>query len=384
MKIALIDPSLFTWPYDAALMEGLRERGHEGVLYTRCLTEGEPGKHSPYVRELFYPGLQYKFMKRIPNALYMALKGCVHIFSHCLLLLALLRRRPDIIHFQWAPLPLVDRAFIPLYKMICPVIYTVHDSSPFNNNPKSWIQGVGALKIMGAFDHLIVHTEKAVQKLAGYGLQKKSITRIPHGVLNACTFPEVDTDHDRINLLLFGHLKPYKGADLLITALSMMKPDLLAKTQLTIAGKPQMDTAPLFELAKRLGVGTHIRWDLRFIDDKDIGKIFSSADVLVMPYREIDASGVLMLSIAAGKPLIATNIGLFSEILIDGVHGCLIPPESPEALAEAVSMLVADKNLRKTMAGNVCDLRDSIPSWSDIAASTETLYQKELQERNAA
>lgn len=379
MKIALIDPSLFTFPYDKALADALIGQGHNVTLYTKYLGEKEQGKGAVFLKELFYPGFHTDFIKSLPKPAFLGLKGIAHLFSLIRLWLVLRNEKPDIIHFQWAPLPVVDRMFVPLFRKIAPVVLTVHDSSPFNDNPRSRLQAIGAIDIMRDYDHLIVHTEKAKESIRKYGIAGEYVSRIEHGVIGIDNFPDIPqkaaNDTDPVTILLFGHLKPYKGADILIEALANMPEGALRKTRLRIVGKPQMDTEPLFAMARQLKVEDHIQWDLRFIGDDEIGQVFAESDITAMPYREIDASGVLMVSLSVGRPIIATKIGLFAEILEDGKHGYLVPMENPKELAIALTKLVEDPALRNKMADNVRALSQSIPSWDNISQKTVALYE---------
>ncbi len=381
MKIALIDPSLFTWPYDSALMGGLRAQGHSVTLYMKHLAAGEPGKDQPDTRELFYPGLQHPFFKKLPRSLFLAIKGISHFVSHLRLWIQLRRDRPDIIHFQWVPLPVVDQLFLPLYRKIAPLVLTVHDSSPFNNNPSGRLQRIGVYAIMHKFDRLIVHTEKARQALMGHGIPAAKINRIAHGVLgtgpaiSATTASRREADGETVNVLLFGKLKPYKGADILIRALAALPEKAKRRCRVRIVGKAEMDTAPLMALAKDLQVEDHLVWDLRFVADAEMAGIFAEADIMAMPYRDIDASGVMMVALGMGRPIIASRIGLFAELLDDGRHGILVLQEDPAALANALATLINDADMRLRMGADVLSLCQAIPSWAEIGAQTTALYQ---------
>lgn len=381
MKIAIIDPSLFTWPYDHALAEGLAENGHSVKLYAKHLADGEQGKNDPYLVEFFYKGFESPAIKKLPKKAFLALKGLAHIWGMTRLLLTLRRERPDAIHFQWTPLAVIDQFFIPQFRKIAPTILTVHDSSPFNNNPSAALQRIGAVKIMGKFDSLIVHTEHARSTLGRYGLDPAKINRIPHGVLDAPVVKINDgsnqntNNDDTVNMLLFGQVKPYKGLDILIEALAKLDASTKAKCRLNVVGRPQMEMQPLFDRAKELGVDDRISYDLRFIDDAEIPGIFLSNQIMVMPYREIDASGVLMISLAVGRPIIASRIGLFKELLEEDTHALLIDQSKPEELAAAITKLVNDADLRRRMGEQVKALSDSIPDWVEIGRRTGDLYR---------
>jgi glycosyltransferase involved in cell wall biosynthesis len=223
--------------------------------------------------------------------------------------------------------------------------------------------------------------------LIAYGLPAERLARVPHGILEpemaaipASTIPETGRDHT-VTILLFGKLKPYKGIDILIRALGALSPSTRAECRLRIVGKPYMDLEPLTALARELGVENYIVWDLRFVADEALATLFSEADILAMPYRDIDASGVLTMALAAGRPIVASRIGLFSEILRDDIHGYLIPPEDPAALAAALGKLIDDREKRLAMGEQVRLLRTTIPTWQQIARMTEALY---LETQNIA
>jgi glycosyltransferase involved in cell wall biosynthesis len=384
MKIALIDPSLFTWPYDHALVDGLSESGHTVTLITKHLSPQEPGKNAAEIVEFFYPGLQSPWAQRLPHTVYLLLKGLMHPICLLNLLRHLRRMRPDVIHFQWAPLPVIDRFFLPAIRSIAPAILTVHDSAPFNDNPRSILQRIGAISIMNSFDRLIVHTNRARQRLIDHGLPAAKIAIIPHGILESNSVPltpHATADASTpVTLLLFGKIKPYKGTDVLIRALAAMPPASRARCRVRVVGKPYMDMEPLFALARKLGVESNIVWDLRFVADDELNRIFAEADVMVMPYREIDASGVLMLGLSTGLPIVASRIGLFAEVLEEGQHGRLVAPDAPAELAEALTALVDSSAERSRMRDNVRTLRDSIPDWHSIGAQTAALYTVALGE----
>lgn len=383
MKIAIIDPALFTWPYDNALANGLVENGHTVEIVTKYLAKGEQGENDPLVHQMFYPGLQKSFFKWLPHKFFLVIKGLLHILSMFQLVQYLKKVKPDVIHFQWTPLAVVDRYFIPSIKRIAPTILTVHDSSPFNNNPSAGIQRIGVIDIMSDFDHLIVHTQQALNVLQKYGIAPQKISRIPHGVLGAAvishpinSLTRFKENSDKVEILLFGKVKPYKGTDTLIRAIGELPIASRERAHLRVIGKAEMDMESLFRLAEEFGVRNNITWDLRFIDDEEIRGMFEATDIVAMPYREIDASGVLMVALSVGRPIIASNIGLFRELLENDVHGALIDPDDVKSLSSALDKFISNASLRRDVGENVKILGESIPSWKKIGQMTADLYLK--------
>ena len=379
MKIAMTDPAFFTWPYDSALIEGLINNGHEVHFFSMKMPDSAKKDTRAHLHEIFYPGLDKPILAKLPRPAFLLAKGLLHFISYFRLIAQLKRLKPDAIHVQWAPLPVVDLLFLPTLRKIAPLVFTVHDSSPFNNNPSAKLQRLGAFRIMRAFDRLIVHTEKARQDIMARGVPAAHITRIAHGVIGGdpkISAPPPSRDlHKQMEILLFGKLKHYKGADLLIQALAQLSPEERQKCRLRVVGKAEMDTQPLFELAETLGVAAAVTWDLRFVSDAEMADIFAAADVMAMPYRQIDASGVLMVALGMGRPILASRIGLFSELLEHGTHGLLVTPENVDELAQAIRELLNNPDQRLKMAENVKALGAAIPSWDEIGQQTTQLYQ---------
>jgi glycosyltransferase involved in cell wall biosynthesis len=203
------------------------------------------------------------------------------------------------------------------------------------------------------------------------------IRRIAHGPLNgsAVVVKRRKRAADQpVSILLFGRIKPYKGADVLLRAAAAMDRQTLSKARIHIVGEPFMDLAPLHQLVEQGGISQHVVIEPRFVADHEVGELLGSADIVVLPYREIDASGVLMTAISAGVPIVATRVGLFAELLEDGKHGHLIDVDDHIALARALEELVEQPELRARVSRDVRGLCDSLPSWASIAQQTAGLY----------
>jgi glycosyltransferase involved in cell wall biosynthesis len=376
LKVALIDPSLFTLPYDAKLATALRAIGHSVRFYGKALAPDETAAGIDDLQQIFYPELVRWDVARWPGSLAKLAKGALHGRSMARLLTALRRDPPDVIHFQWLPLPIIDRAFIGRLRRIAPLVLTAHDSRPFNANPGSILQTFGATSILTRFDRVIVHTEQGRQRLADYGVPADRLAKVAHGFLHdddvAPPQPPVDRGDGTVRFLLFGKIKPYKGVDLVIEAVRRMPAEDRARCRVDVVGKPYMDVAPLVSAAADLG--DRMTFDFRFVEDRDLMSLLARADALVFPYREIDMSGVLMTGLRGARPIIASGIGGFAELLEDGRHGFLVPPGDPDALSAAMSRLIREPATRQHFSREIGALVSTIPSWREIALRTSTVY----------
>jgi glycosyltransferase involved in cell wall biosynthesis len=377
MRIALIDPSLFTLPYDAALAAGLGARGHEAVLYGRTPDPGETPPPGLRLLPGFYRFAERRAVRALPGALRLGVKGADHLRSMLWLRRALAAWRPDVLHFQWLPLPALDRRFLPGLRRLAPLVLTVHDTNPFNGDPSTALQGVGTARAWNAFDRLIVHTARGRERLVGGGADPARGAVLPHGPLGqpaaaAGSAASADAMDGPVTFLLFGKFKPYKGIDLLIEAFSRVPEPLRARARLRVVGKPYMDLGPLRALAAARGVDPGL--EPRFVPDEEVPALFGPGTVAVFPYREIEASGVLTFAVGHGRPIIASRIGGFAETLADGVHGALLEPGDAGALAAAMTRMLADRDWAAACARNVAALAAAAPDWPAIADATVALY----------
>ncbi len=374
MRIALIDPSLFSLPYDRALASGLGRIGHAVALHGRGLRSGDGSPGPIAIHKSFYPMSEGRLVQSLPGPLRLGLKGIDHAWSMWRLIERLRREAPDVIHFQWLPLPVMDRAFLGALRRVAPIVLTVHDTNPFNGEASASIQRRGVETCLFQFDRLIVHTKQGEGRLQTIGIPNERIAVLPHGMLVDPCPTAPDAMDGRLTFLLFGKIKPYKGADLLIKALAGLPPALRAQARVRIVGKPYMDVAVLQAQAAAAGVTVEI--ETGFVEEEDIAGFFSHGTVATFPYREIEASGVLFLALAHGRPIIASRLGAFGELLTDGRHGSLVPVEDVPALTGALARMLSDRAFAAACAAEVQELATSIPDWDTIAERTVGVYRE--------
>src|SRR5207302_8785057 len=118
--------------------------------------------------------------------------------------------------------------------------------------------------------------------------------------------------------------------------------------ELWIAGMPRMPVDSLREAAR--GSRSPVRFVDRFVTDPEIPAYFRRADLVVLPYREIDQSGVLYTALAFGKPMVLSAVGGFVELVREHGAGRLVAPGDAAELAAAIGDLVADEPARRELA----------------------------------
>ncbi|WP_135820853.1 glycosyltransferase [Halostella litorea] len=377
-RVAVIDPSNFTPPYDHHLCEGLADNGWKVKLFTSGKTNWTPRDYERV--QAFYPLTEGRVGDALPEKIRVLGKGTEHIIGMLELVKRLNRWDPDIVHFQWLPLPFVDVPLVRLIGHIAPTVLTVHDSTPFQGSATSRLQRFMTEKGPQVVDEVIVHTEETKAKLVEASVPEKDISVIPHGVIRYPITAHLPTNNsEKTTVLFFGNVKPYKGVDVLIDAVARLPPEVRQKSRIVIAGRPHGSADKLKQRARKQGVTESITWELGFIEHECVGAYFKESDIVVFPYRHIDQSGALMTALPFGKPVIATEVGGFADVLTDGVHGRLVPPDNADALSNALADVLTDKDRRAEMGDAVAELADNTYSWERIAEMTTELYGEALR-----
>jgi glycosyltransferase involved in cell wall biosynthesis len=370
MRALLVDPSLFIAPYDAALSAGLTEAGVTPHWATRALRPNEEA-------ELPHDAIRMHFYRltdgRQPlrGRLSKYVKGAEHVLD--MLRLERLARDYDVVHMQFAVLPMLDVHMMRRIRRHRPVILTVHDTTPFNGAEVSGLQVRGLDASFHAADALIVHTDGARRALSARGIPDAKISVIPHGpmTLKDKPAPVHDKRSGRWRIVLFGRLQPYKGIDMLIDALASLPLDQRERLEVIVAGEPLMPMEPLTDRAAQAGLSAPtLQFRIGRLSGQEMADLLGSADTFVLPYRAIEASGVLFLIASMRKWIVASALGAFVDALgQDGVScGTLVEPGRADMLADAL----IDSIGREPGASDL----SWAPPWHEIGERTASLYRR--------
>lgn len=372
LRALLVDPSLFTAPYDAGLSAGLAAADVDICWATRRLRDHEEHELDPAIqRQIFYPVTDRG--RRLNNTVWRRFKGLEHIAG--LARLIALARRFDVVHFQWAMVPNVDAVATRLLQsMSVPVVLTVHDTTSFNGKVMSRWQTGGSHSMWRTVDHIIVHTAPSREAVLSAGVDPDRVTVVPHGPIAKPAGTSADRESGRWRIVLFGRLQSYKGVDLLIEALGELDPAVRDQLDVVVAGEPVIDLEPLAARAQALGLGDILRFKPQYLSNAEMGDLLSSADCFVLPYRAIDASGVLYLVSQFDRWIIASDLGAFREEIGDDMEaGELVPPDDVSALAAAIQRSIGRRPLRLA--------RSRACSWAEIGMRTRDVYKRLVSSR---
>jgi glycosyltransferase involved in cell wall biosynthesis len=355
VRVHVVDPAAYTPPYDRALAAALARAGAEVELWTSAFGYGDvPDAPGVRVREAFY--------RWAPARARRAARLAQHVPD--MLRYARAARAADVVHFQWLPVQYADALLLP---RVHPRLLTAHDVLPREPRPG---QLAGQRRLYERMDAIVVHSEHGAARLRDeLRLDPARVHVIPHGALTGLTeqpasaAPPPELTGDGPIVLFFGLLRAYKGVDVLLDA--WRRADRPPGAKLWIAGMPRMDVSAVR--------GPDVDTALRFVSGAELAGAFRAADVVVLPYREIDQSGVLFTALAFGRPLILSAVGGFPEVAATGAAE-LVPPGDADALARALSALLADAGRRERMAAAARAAAGGPYGWDAIAHRTLELY----------
>ena len=382
LRVVVVDPSCFSLPYDYSLCEGLARRGAEVTLARSEFLHSSwswPAKNFEDWQH-FYPLCHAYARKHRRGRIWRYAKGIEHAVGMERFVAAMRRLKPDIIHFQWLPVPLADAFFLKRLARIAPLVLTVHNTNGLFHGSVSRWQTLMTRSAFENFSAVIAHAAFSQTRILEQGwVAPERLHLIPHGVLSfyrSLAPARQATGGEQQVILFFGSIEPYKGLDNLVEAFAMLPRDLRDSARLLIAGKPGVDMAPIRERARALGIEQRIQWELRYLHEEEIPQLFDQATLVALPYTDIDQSGVLMTALAFGTPIVGSRIGGIAETITDGVHGRLTPAGDILALAGALESVLRDRAGQRAMRAAIGELSSGPLSWDSISQKTLEVYSR--------
>jgi glycosyltransferase involved in cell wall biosynthesis len=369
VDVVVLDPPSWTLPYDHALSAALARRGHTVHLLASPFVHGPSPAAVGYVREDVYLPWTSKLLRgRGRTRAHAVLRGLEYPPS------ALRGKRrvealaPDVVHVQWLGIPRFDRLWLRSLARSRATVLTAHEVLP----PRTAHQPDVWRDVFATVDRVVVHSAGSGERLADLGVERAKIVEIAHPAFESPNGTPV-VPPSGTTLLFFGLIRRYKGLDVLIRALPEVV-GAVPEARLVVAGDALEPVEPLRELADELGVADRIDWRLGYVPGDRIPALMASATVVVLPYRRIEASGVLADAVGNGRPAVVSDVGALGDTVRRFGAGEAVPPEDPAALAAACIRLLADERLLAEAFAGVEAARRAL-TWDAAAEAHERLYE---------
>jgi len=369
--------------YAFALNNNLVEKGIDVLMVcdTGFDIDNDFKAHFP-IKKIFF------FHKRNEN---ITSKGIKYFYSILLLCFLLLKFRPHIIHIQWFKLIQIEYIIFKLTKMMgIKIVFTSHDVLPADHT-----QNVARFygKIYRLSDFIIVHSDSTKSEIIDrFKIDSNKIIKIKHAnfefISEKYRYEKqqarklLGLDINAKIMLFFGAIRDYKGFDILLEAFKKVRDEgNISNLKLIVAGGGRnkfyfVSREDLLYIQKN----NDILYDDSFCDLDRMAQYFSASDISVMPYRKISASGILILSLAYGKPVIVSNVGGFPEYVINNQMGYIIPSNDKDALVIAIKKIFESENQIIVMGERCKEYSKNDLSWNICVEKTIDVYKKLLNE----
>lgn len=270
-------------------------------------------------------------------------------------------RRGDLVVFPWwvpAQAPAV-RTFLTAAGDV-PKVGMMHDVVLPNRHRGDWQLARMALRPINAAVVHNDHIATQLRQLLG-GLGSDAIAKVGHPPnlpITAQPLPPVPP----VRLLVFGHVRSYKGLDLVFDAMRVLDARGVDCT-LTVAGQFWQPLEPWRQLITDAGLTGRVDLHAGYIPDRDVDALFAAHHLVLTPYRSASQSGVVPLAAAAGRPSVVTPVGGLVEQVTDGVDAVVAAGVSAGDLADAIE--TAAGNLDALSAG----AQSASVTWEDVAGA---------------
>lgn len=365
-RVAIIDPigsKAGLDSYNSDLLSALSEWNIDGFLYSNFHWADQPDHSFPFFSETIghkFSGLILKPLRYLRVLRHAKDQKVTSVIIH-------------VFHFnkmdEWIISKIRERGF--------KIIVIVHDIESFiQKTDLSRLK-----KICKLADELIVHSKYIFDELrkfvAADTMEKVHI--IPHGnflklannkLSKAEARHRLNMDKDEKIVLFFGMIKPNKGLDILLHSWkNVQKP-----SRLIIAGRLRnLAFDPFQKIINEELSGNDLSLMIRQIGNEERDLLFRAADLIVLPYSRIYQSGVLLMAMSYGLPVIATDLKGFEEVIVNNENGLLVKVNDQEAITKAINKLIEDSELRKRLSFNAKKVVENNHNWIKIASQLKEL-----------
>lgn len=265
-------------------------------------------------------------------------------------------------------------------------VVTVHDVEAFKPGGKSRLLESLAYRLSA---RLVVHNQVSREGLLRRcGVSNDKIRIVPHGSYLGLIEPSIPKDDARRQLglpergekilLFFGQIKEVKGLDLLLEAFGRVRARI-GPCRLVIAGKVWKDDFSRYQaLIDQHTLDEFVDLRIRYIPDSEVSAFYSAADLIVLPYRRIYQSGVLLMAMSFGVPVLASDLPGMVEIVEDGRNGFLFKAGDVDDLGDRIVFALDSKGARDAVVLAAAHDMETRFSWDSIGKDLRDVYREAL------
>ena len=208
-------------------------------------------------------------------------------------------------------------------------------------------------------------------------------TIIPNGIdlqhFSNHTTPLEQFCDDKLNILFVGRMEKRKGFKYLLGAYEQVKREF-PQCRLIVVGPQDRSWQKYRKLAAARNLQDVVF--AGFVPYEELPRYYRSADIFCSPATGKESFGLVLLeAMVAGKPIVASNIAGYADVVSHNVDGLLVKPQDEKALADGLLQLLQDKPLREKM-GAMGERKAQDYSWESVAQRVMAYYQDLRQDHS--
>jgi glycosyltransferase involved in cell wall biosynthesis len=288
--------------------------------------------------------------------------------------------RPDVVHSHFWTSGLAS--VLAAHEVDLPVVHTSHALSAVERRhpgaPADPAERPDAERLVSRrADRVIATCADEVFELMRFGVPRSSISIVPWGVdtdLFAPVGPMAQRGETH-RLVAVGELAPHQGFDTIVHALRAL-PD----TELVIVGGPRdgaLDSDPEVARLRRGATALGVAGRVRFagpVARSELPALLRSAGAVVCTPSYEPSAVVALEAMACSVPVVASDVGALTDVVVHGVTGLHVPPRDPEALVRAVRVVQTDRARHEGFGLAGCDRVQACYTWVRVAADVLRAY----------
>lgn len=385
MKVFIVDISGKVINYDIALCEAINNcfagtENNEVVFHCPLYDEAPQCKT---IRLLNLVPKRYKngeyLWKRI-------IKFFELVINYIYVIIRVAWNKPDIIHFQWFPLMEVCSGeyiavkIMKLFSKQTRMVLTIHNVYPHNfTNKRKIIYKKRFSNVDRLMNSYVVHTEETKEVvLREFNILEDRVFVIHHGVFIPKNFiPSANIiKGNKLTFIMYGNLSDYKGVDIFVEAIKELPESYRGKVKGVIAGA--MQNKELCQKLQDISKDLNIEWHTYFLPEQELYERINDANVIVLPYKRISQSGVLLLALSFRRYVVTSNLAPFKETLNGFSDDMFFESENPKSLARLM-MNYVDGRIDTERQMVIIEQLNNNYSWEKAAKKTIQLYYKVVE-----
>lgn len=376
MKIAMVSPYDFAWPggvnaHVAQLSSELRSRGHSVRIIApqtpaRPLTAGLEEEHFiPMGRTVPLSAGGSQARVTLSWWLYPRVRGLMA------------REQFDIVHLHEPLAPLLP--LMVLHHSNAVNIGTFH---AYSDRQRLYRLSRPALRRWQRRLHGRIAVSAAARSFVAPHFPQHAYRVIPNGIEYhrfAGAKPFSHLKDGRKNILFVGRKDERKGLRYLLQAFASLLSQR-ADLRVIIVGPGTPDRESVRILYEISGIDTGAAVNVGAVDNDDLPRYYASADVFCSPATGGESFGIVLLeAMAAGAPVVASDIDGYRDVVVHEENGLLAPAREPDAIAGAVSRLIDNPDLARRLSVTGRQVAEQY-RWQHVASDVETYYQHCVEE----